>query len=147
MTDDRGVSTTVNYILGLSIALLLVAGLFVTVGDFVQDQRETSVRTEMEVLGEQIAVDIEAADRLVQSTDDGNVTVRRSLPSQLSGSSYTIAIEGGDDPYLILTSHDPELSTRARFTNTTNVAMTRINGGSIQVNYTDGKLVLEGNDR
>lgn len=62
--DDRGVSMTVSYILGLSIAFLLVIGLFLTAGDFVTEQRETSIRTEMEVLGEQIATDITLADRM-----------------------------------------------------------------------------------
>jgi hypothetical protein len=147
--DERGVSVTVSYILGLSIAFLLVIGLFITAGDFVTDQRETSIRTEMEVLGEQIANDITLADRMNRTTrGDSSVTVRRSLPSRVSGTSYTIIVEGGNDPHLRLVSQDPEISVQAEFANQTDVEMTRVNGGSIQVNLTEGgTLELEGSDR
>mgnify|MGYP000002913057 CR=1 FL=1 len=147
--DERGVSVTVNYILGLTIAFLLVIGLFLTAGDFVTDQRETSIRTEMEVLGEQVANDITLADRMARTTTDNEtVVVRRSLPSRVSGSTYTIAVEGGDDPYLVLTSRDPEIEVRAAFANQTDVEMTRLNGGSVQVNYTDsGTLEVQRGDQ
>lgn len=149
MTNNRAVSTTLNYILGLAIAFLLVAGLFITAGSFVGDQRETGVRTEMEVLGEQIAVDIEAADRMAQTIDDGNVTVHRSLPSRLSGTGYTIAVEADPDPYLTLTSTNPDVEVTVGFTNTTDVELTRLKGGSIQVTYdnSENALVLKGSDR
>lgn len=146
--DERAVSVTVNYILGLSIAFLLVIGLFVTAGGFVTEQRQTGIRTEMEVLGEQIANDITLADRMVQTTTaNETVEVRRSLPSDVSGTRYSIAIEGGDDPYVVLTSQDPEIEITAAFTNQTDVEMTRIDGGSILVNYTGSELVLERGDR
>lgn len=140
---------TVSYILGLSIAFLLVIGLFLTAGDFVTDQRETSIHTEMEVLGEQIANDITLADRMAQTTTKNEtVVVRRSLPRRVSGTGYTIAVEGGNDPYLLLTSDDPEIEVRAAFANQTEVEMTRLNGGSIQVNYTDsGTIEVERSDR
>jgi hypothetical protein len=147
-TDDRGVSVTVNYILGLSIAFLLVIGLLLTAGDFVTDQRETSIRTEMEVLGEQIATDITMADRMaLTTTDNDTVSVRRSLPDRVSGTGYTIAVEGDDDPYLVLISHDPEIRVRAEFTNRTDIEMTRIQGGSIRVTDTDSGLEVERGDR
>jgi hypothetical protein len=147
--DDRAVSVTVSYILGLSIAFLLVIGLFITAGDFVTDQRETSIRTEMDVLGEQIANDITLADRMAQTTTDNEtVVVRRSLPSQVSGSRYSIAVEGGADPYLVLVSQDPEIRVEADFSNQTDLEMTRIDGGSIRVTYTDsGTLELQQGDR
>ena len=147
--DDRGVSMTVSYILGLSIAFLLVIGLFLTAGDFVTEQRETSIRTEMEVLGEQIATDITLADRMAQTTTDNEtVVVRRSLPSRVSGTGYTISVTGGDDPHLVLTSQDPEITVEVQFSNQTDVEMTRLNGGSILVNYTDSDtLEVQRSDR
>lgn len=144
-SDDRGVSVTVNYILGLSIAFLLVTGLFITGGDFVQDQRETSVRTELEVLGEQLAADISMADRLAQTaTGDETVRVKRSLPSRVSGSSYSITVEGGSDPNLVLSANDPDIEVEVEFRNDTDVELRSINGGPIVVNLTaSGTLDLE----
>lgn len=144
-SDDRAVSVTVNYILALSITFLLVTGLFIAGGDFVSDQRETSVRTELQVLGEQVAADISMADRLAQTTtDDETVRVQRSLPSDVSGSTYTINVTNGSEPYLRMTSEDPEVNVRVDFRNDTAIDMTTINGGPIVVNYTaGGTLAIE----
>lgn len=147
MRDDRGVSMALGYVLGLSIAFLLVAGLFVAGGNFVQEQRETSVRTEMAVVSEQIASDMESADRLAQSTDNGTIVVDRSLPSRVSGSSYTVSIEGGADPQLVLRTRDPDVEITAQFSNVTAVEPTEATGGPMQVTYADGALVLERRDR
>ncbi|QSG05906.1 DUF7266 family protein [Halapricum desulfuricans] len=141
--DDRAVSTTVNYVLGLSITFLLITGLFLAGGNFVQDQRETSIETELQVVAEQLAADVESADQLVQTTENGTVVVERSVPSRVSGTGYTIAVEGGSDPRLVLTSNDPEIEVTAQFSNRTAVQPTRITGGPIQVTETGGQLVLE----
>jgi hypothetical protein len=102
----------------------------------------------MEVLGEQIATDITMADRMaLTTTDNDTVSVRRSLPDRVSGTGYTIAVEGDDDPYLVLISHDPEIRVRAEFTNRTDIEMTRIQGGSIRVTDTDSGLEVERGDR
>jgi len=147
MRDDRGVSMALGYVLGLSIAFLLVAGLFVAGGNFVQEQRETGVRTEMAVISEQIASDIESADRLAQATDNGTSVVQRSLPSRISGSSYTINVKGGSNPRLVLRTRDPAVTVTAQFSNTTAVTPTETPGGPIQVTYAGGKLVLERRDQ
>lgn len=145
--DDRAVSTTVNYVLGLSIAFLLIAGLFLAGGDFVRDQRETSIETELRVISEQLAADMESADRLAQTAENGTVVVERSAPSRVSGTGYTIAVEGGDDPRLVLTANDPDIEVTAQFSNRTAVEETRITGGSIQVTETGGQLVIERRDQ
>ncbi|QSG15124.1 DUF7266 family protein [Halapricum desulfuricans] len=147
MRDERGVSMALGYVLGLSIAFLLVAGLFVAGGNFVQEQRETSVRTEMAVISEQIASDMESADRLAQSTDNGTIVVERSLPSRVSGSGYTVSVEGGADPRLVLRTRDPDVEITAHFSNVTAVESTETTGGPIQVVYENGALVLERRDR
>ena len=137
MTDDRAASVTINYVLGLSITFLLVTGLFIAGGDFVNDQRETSVRTELQVLGEQVAADISMADRLAQSTTDNEtVRVRRELPSSVSGTNYAIEIQGGSDPEVLMTANDPDIEVTVGFTNETDVEMTSISGGPIAVNLT-----------
>ena len=143
MYDNRAVSMAVSYVLGLSIAFLLIAGLFFAGGDFVQDQRETSVETELRVISEQIAADIESADQLAQTTENGTVVVERSVPSRVSGTGYTIAVEGGDDPRLTLTANDPDVEVTAQFSNQTAVEETRITGGSVQVTEIGGRLVLD----
>lgn len=148
MTDDRAVSTTVNYVLGLSIAFALVTGLFMAGGDFVQNQREDSIRVELEVLGEQVAADLMMADRLAETTTDNEtVRVRRTLPPRVGGSSYSVSVEGGEDPYVVMQSSQPEITVEAEFTNETNVEMTEVNSRHLIVNYTaESTLAIEGRE-
>lgn len=61
--SDRGTSTTLSYVLTLSIATVLVGGLIVAGSTFVKDNREEVIRQELQVIGEHIASNIEQVDR------------------------------------------------------------------------------------
>jgi hypothetical protein len=114
MTDQRAVSTTLNYALSLSLATLLITGLLVAGGDFVQDQRERTVRTELRVIGQQISADIATVDRLVQTKESGSlgtVELERQLPETVSDTTYSVDITEESPVYtIILTSTNPDVS-------------------------------------
>ena len=144
--DDRGVSTTLNYVLGLSIALILITGLLVAGGTFVESQRDQSIRTELEVLGEQVSSDVMMADRLARTTTD-NETVRvgRDLPPRVAGSNYEVGIEGGSDPRVVVRTTNPEITVEVPVETITSIESSSVSGGSIAVNYTESdELALEG---
>lgn len=149
MTDTTGQAITLDYTLGIGIAVVLITGILIAGGSFVSDQRHTAARAELEVIGQQIAADVEAADRLVQSaSDDPTVTVRRSLPSTVSGSTYDVEVVRAGDSYLRLTSTNPELTVRVEFGTVTPVAAGSLDGGPIRVVYTSaGDLALEDGDQ
>lgn len=145
--DQRAVSVTVNYVLGLGIVFVLVTGLFIAGSGFVENQRETSIRTELEVIGEQVASDISMADRLAQTTSGSprTVEVGRSLPGEVSGTGYSIAVAGGSDPYVVVESNDPEVSVTVQFTNSTDVELDTVAGGAIVVRHTaSNTIAVEG---
>jgi len=146
-TDDtRAAATTLNYVLGLSIALILVTGLMVAGGTFVEDQRDRSIETELEVLAEQVSADVEMADRLARTTTE-NETVRvgRDLPPRVAGSNYDVGIEGGSDPQIVVRSTDPEITVTVPVENETSLESSTVSGGTVAVNYTaSDELVLEG---
>lgn len=143
--DDRGVSVTVNYVLGLGIMFILVSALLLTGSNFVENQRETSVRTELEVLGEQVAADVAMADRLAQTvTTNEQVEVTRSLPGRVAGSSYSIAIEDSSDPYVVVEAADPDISVKVEMEVDTTVEADTIDGGEFVVKLDAGNLTLEG---
>jgi hypothetical protein len=122
--SDRGVSTTLGYALTLGISTLLITGLVIAGGTYIENQREQAIRTELNVLGQQVASDVQAADRLsVASDGSGIISVRRSLPDRVAGSTYTLTVVDADstddsdpttasdvDPYLRLRSGDPEVT-------------------------------------
>lgn len=117
-TADRGVSTTLGYALSLGITSLLIVGLLVAGGDYVQDQRQRAVTTELGVVGQQLASDVGAGSRLAATTDQqGAVSIQRELPERLAGTPYRLSLEraGDRNVYTVtLTSEDPEVTTDIR---------------------------------
>jgi hypothetical protein len=150
MTDrfgdaERGQSITLNYTMGLGIGVVLITGLLIAGGNFVSDQQKSAARTELNVIGQQVAADVSTADRLAQSTgNNSTVTLRRSLPNRIAGSVYQIELVEGPNAHLRLESTDPDISVRIEIANETDVVGSRVNGGTIRLNQSaDGDLVLE----
>jgi len=108
-TNDRAVSSTLNYVLSLAIASLLVTGLLIAGGTFVEDRQTEVIRSELGVIGQQVASDINRADRLLTAGDGGTrVVINQSFPKRITGTGYDIQLNPGDDE-LVLTSVDPEV--------------------------------------
>jgi len=111
--DDRSVSTVLNYVLVLSISTVLVGGLLVAGGTFVEDNRERVINAELKVIGQHVAGNMEQVDRYVNASeanvDDGPEAayINQSFQPQVTGSPYTIELVEGDPPRLVLTAEDP----------------------------------------
>lgn len=136
-SDDRAVSTTIGYALSLGISALLISGLLIAGGGFLQDQRERSTRSELTVIGHQIAADIASADRL-NGTSVSNIRVRRNLPDRVTGSAYTVSVNTATQSHLVLRSAEPEVTVRidvqTQFVSA-GLEETSIDGGDIQVKF------------
>lgn len=146
--DDRAVSTTVGYALTLGVAALLITGLLIAGGGFLENQREVTTETELEVIGEQVSADISSADRLSASDADA-VNITRNLPDSVTGSQYTISVRTSPQTHLELRSADPEVTVRVDVAvNEAALVATDIGGGNIQVSYnrTSDELVLRNAD-
>lgn len=146
--DDRAVSTTVGYALTLGVAALLITGLLIAGGGFLENQREVTTETELEVIGEQVSADISSADRLSASDADA-VNITRNLPDSVTGSQYTISVRTSPQTHLELRSVDPEVTVRVDVAvNEAALVATDIGGGNIQVSYnrTSDELVLRNAD-
>jgi hypothetical protein len=142
---DRAVSSTLNYVLSLSIMALLVTGLLSAGGGFVEDRQQEVVRSELEVIGQQIASDIQRADRLVAAGDDNQrVSLAQSLPERISGTTYRVSLDPST-PELVLKSTNPEISVSVRFQTTTSLASSDADSGTVVVTY-DGTALEVGND-
>lgn len=121
--NDRGVSTSVSYVLVLGIVALLTSGLVVGFAPIVTDQQHDTVHSTLEVFGNDIAGDIDSADRLAtKAGDNGTVELRTRLPDRVGGSTYEIELvnrteETGGTDYdydIELRSDDPDTTVRVR---------------------------------
>jgi len=147
-SDPRGQSVALEYTLGLAVAFLLITGLLVAGGDYITDQRDRAQQSELRVIGQQLAADIEAADRLAVASTDGGVRIERALPSAVARSGYTVNVTAEENPELLLSSQDAPVEVEVDLTNQTAVAPTKFNGGFVVVEYTaGGEIEVERGDR
>lgn len=142
--NDRAVSVTVNYALGLAVATMLMSGLLFATGDMLDSRQEVAIRGELDVIGQRLAAGLMSADRLVEAGGD-DVTVRVDMPARVAGSGYNIevtATAGGS--YILLESHDPVASANVTFVNRTTVESRTVTGGDVQIVLgIDGDLEVE----
>ncbi|MFC6732325.1 MULTISPECIES: hypothetical protein [unclassified Haladaptatus] len=140
MMDNRGVSSTLNYVLGLGVATVLVMGLLIAGGNLIEDQREQVTRNELSVLGQQVVSDLAAADRFTQ--EGGEVTLNRDLPKSVAGQTYRITVthNTGQQYYLTLTSARTDTLVRIEFVSKTTISPSSVDGGPIKI-VGDGAVV------
>jgi hypothetical protein len=139
MIDDRAVSTTLNYVLSLAIATLLVTSLLVAGSGFVSNGQQEVIRNELSVIGEQVASDVERVDRLVvagEAVDTANVT--QEFPGRVSGTTYHVSLTPGPEKSLELTSVRPNVTVSLVVSTQTDLGDSRAGGGPVRVSYDDG---------
>lgn len=138
--DRRGVSTALGYVLTLSVATLLVGGLLVGLGGFVDDQRKATARDELRVIGQQVASDLSAADRLAGVGSPAEVRVHRQLPDSITGSTYWIEVTDGDPVRIELRTTSPEVVVELRVHVESSVVDSTVGGGDFVIELDSGEL-------
>lgn len=137
---DRGVSATLNYVLSLAITTLLISGLLMATGNIIDDRRDSVVRSELRVVGEQAASNLMTADRLAQTNAD-TVVVEAPGPDRVGGVGYQIRLNGTSREVVLETS-DPAITVTIPFRNETRVASSSANGGDVEI-FLNGAGELE----
>ena len=134
---SRGQSTALDYTLTLGVAALVVTGLFAAAGDFVTSQREQVVRTELDVVGEQLTDKLVAADRLVQAGNDTErLVMNATMPDRVAGTHYTLSVtDTGSSRWLNLTASEVDISVAIKLDTETTVATGSTGGGDVAIVY------------
>lgn len=134
---DRALSTSFSYVLTLGITTLLATVLIIAGGQFVSDQRERTVETDLQVIGEQLAADIEQVDRVVSANSSAVDTIgkNQSLPDAVAGERYRIEIMDGPNVALRLWTDSPSETAIIPVHNQTAIASDTINGGDVTITY------------
>lgn len=136
-TDTRAVSTTLGYALTLSITMLLITGLILAGGTYVEDQREQVIRSELQVIGEQVSSDLAAVDRLAQTSQTDRVVIARQIPDAIAGTTYTIEVvdAGTTNAHLELTTATPDVTVNVDLKLITTIAPGSVGGGDVEIVY------------
>lgn len=140
---DRAVSTALSYAMSLTIITLLLTGVFVVTSDFVEDERDRTIRAEFEVLGNRVAADIGAVDRLAGADPDSRAELKTKLPGSVAGKSYRMNITNnasGPNDITLLTTTQPLVDVTVTVKTERDVANRTITGGDIKITY-NGTLV------
>jgi hypothetical protein len=151
MTEGRGVSTTLSYILTLSITAILVSGLIVAGTGFVSDQRRSVMHSELDVLGERVTANIAGADSIASAAQSPEVVVLRvRLPQRTASVGYTIRVHNRTVPsderfhYVVsLSTTDPAVTANATVRTDHPVEDATLGGGNAKVVYDADTGTLE----
>jgi hypothetical protein len=144
--DNRGLSAVLGYVLMLGITTLLISGLFLAAGNFVENQHDRAVRAEFEVVGNRLAADIAAVDRLVLASDGaGQMELEVELPPRVAGKPYQIETSdaGADNVSVITlttTAGPSESSVDVRVKSSTSLAAGTVDGGDVRIVYDGSQL-------
>jgi hypothetical protein len=133
LTTDRGLSITLNYAITLGITALLVVGLLLASGAFESAEREAVTEDRLRSIGERLAGEIEAVDRLNRSAE-GAIRSEVVLPAAVAGSPYRVQITATDGRGTVkLTATGPGVSVAVSFTSRTRVRDGTVTGGPVVV--------------
>lgn len=132
----RGVSTTLSYVLTLSITALLISGLLIGTGTLVEDRRESVARDELRVIGQHASARFMAADRLA-ATDPTELVVEGQFPDQVAGSTYTVRVNSSSpQSRLYLSASDIDAAVEVSFVTRRPLVETTVIGGDLQMTLT-----------
>jgi len=143
----RAASITLNYVLVLGISTILVTGLIIAGGSFVEQQRDTVVEGELRIVGNHLAGNLEQVDRYVNASERNNpdtAYINQTFQQDVTGSTYQVElVDGNGTPQLLLTSTQGDTSVRVNVTvrNPIDDGSTAT-GGTISVAYESGELVI-----
>lgn len=138
-------SVTVGYVLTLAIGAMLLSGVVIGVGGVIDSQTDRAVQSDLSVLGQTAAANVESADRLARAAEAGQsnaagatnatVAVAVDLPTRVAGIPYRIAV---DDDAVTLRTDRREAAMEIAHTARVNVTPTTVRGGPIRIEYDHG---------
>lgn len=146
--NERSVSVSLNYVLVLAITAVLITGLIIAGGTFVENQREQVIEGELRIIGHHLAGNLEQVDRYVRAShgDPSRAYINQTFGTDVTGSTYQVSLESGSQsPQVVLTATRPEVTVRVNATVQTDVdADSFAGGGSVSVAYdrADDELVI-----
>lgn len=141
--DDRGVSTALGYVLNVGVAAILVTMLLFSAGSLVETQRDRAVETELRVVGDRVAADLAAADRLARASDGGSVQYAVRAPPRVAGFEYDVHVNESGNDTVVLDADRSDVTITVEFRTEIPVENATVSGGDFVVVYDGDRLEVE----
>ena len=91
--DERAVSVTISHALSIAITTVLVSGLLIGAGPFVESNEQRVADTQLSEIGHSVASQVTTLDRLNATGDGVRTTVDLRYPRTIAGSyGYTVSL-------------------------------------------------------
>ena len=141
--NSRSMSMTLNYVLVLSISAVLITGIIIAGGTFVENQRKQVIEGELRIIGNHLAGNLEQVDRYVRagSGTTSDAYINQTFGTDATGSTYGVQLdERSETTQVVLNSTSPDVSVRVNASVQTdvNIADSYADGGTISVAYDEG---------
>lgn len=134
--DTRAVSPAVTQALTIGITTLLVTGLLLSGGAFLESEQENIARQGLIDIGAGISSDIVRLDQFEPASGSQSIAFTSTYPDRVAGEGYRVHLTPGtSESTIYINSTTSDLSTQVRFRNTTAVCERRVTGGTIAVAY------------
>ncbi|AGB36978.1 DUF7266 family protein [Natronococcus occultus] len=144
---ERGVSMTITYVLALGISAALLATLLAGAGAVLEAETERAAERSLETVGQELAGEIEAADRV--AGDGDAAVVRVDAPRTVVETGYDVELRQecdgrpGETGCLRLTAHGFEDAVVVPIRTEAVLETGTVPGGPLEVVAADGRLALE----
>lgn len=151
-TVDRGITMAVTHVLALGISAALLAVLLAGAGAVLETETERAAERSLETVGQELAGEIEAADR-VAAGEGAETVARADAPRTVARTGY--AVEARDDcngvageaDCLRLSAHAADATVLVPVSTAADLEPNTVPGGPIEIGVEDGRVALEGGDR
>lgn len=134
--DTRAVSPAVTQALTIGITSLLVTGLLLSGGSFLDEEQKDIARQGLIDVGSGVASDLVRLDQFQAGGEPRTLAFTSTYPDRIAGEGYRIhLLPGPDRTTIYVNSTASDLSTQVRFENETAVCERRVSGGTVVIAY------------
>ena len=95
--DGRAVSVAVTHVLAIGIVTILLAGLLITAGNVLDNQKQSAAKDQLDTVGDRLAGEISSLERTATPGADETIVLDTTHPARVSGATYTVRLRTGND--------------------------------------------------
>ena len=143
-SDNRGISVAVSHALSLAITAVLLSGLLVGAGTFVESNEQRVADTQLSEIGHSVATQVDTLDRLDATGENVETTVELGYPRAIVGThSYTVSLT---EEAVVVASEPLDRRVTVEIETETELVASEASPPDVQLALCEGEIILGGCD-